>query len=265
MGTHSYVSPTAMQLVALAQDTLVKNPSLFVFGTATTDQVVPSQDSASGTKFSPVSALLMEPTATQSMEIESVHDTLTKSAVSPRTGVETIDQLNPFQVSTRTEEPALPTATQSVELTHETPTRMSAWPLVLGLGTIDHTCPFQDSVKVVEDPVTVPTAMQKFGPVQETPRSWPPPGVAAAAERAGLLTTAATGAATATARATTSPSATILGAGLLECWSHRRRRTELLFHVEPPGRRSVHAVTRQKRSQSSLSGGRRPRATPPAR
>jgi hypothetical protein len=162
--------------------------------------------------------------------------------------VETIDQLNPFQFSTRTAEPELPTAQQSVELTHETPARMSAWPLVLGLGTMDHTCPFQDSVKVVEEPVTVPTAMQKFGLVQETPRSCPPPGAAAAAEGAGPVTAAATGAVTATTRATTNPSALILGAGPLSAGRTDDVERDLFF-TSTPRSRSIHALTPDPRGQ----------------
>lgn len=223
-----------MQLVGLVQETSLKNPLLLEFGTSTTDQVVPSQDAARGTNSPSVSQL--EPTATQSMEVDSVHDTRPKSAVSPKTGVERIDQLNPFQVSTRTDEPELPTATQSVELTHDTPVRVFVWLLVLALGTVDHTCPFQDSVNAVAAPTLVPTAMQKFGPVQETPRSWPPPGVAAAAGTARPIN-AATGAVMATVRATTSPSPlilVILGAGPLSAGRTDDVERDFCFTPNPP-------------------------------
>ena len=69
----------------------------------------------------------------------------------------------------------MPTATQSVDVTQESP--WSAPPVGLGLGVTDQATPFQDSTSVFTFPVVLPvspTATQLACPVHETALSSPP-------------------------------------------------------------------------------------------
>jgi hypothetical protein len=94
-------------------------------------------------------------TATQKAGL--VQDTPWRSAVSelpPGLGLEAMDQLVPFQVSTRVLKGSWdvgwkpPTATQSVVLVQETPDNPSL--ASLGLGMTDQLVPFQVSTRVLE-------------------------------------------------------------------------------------------------------------------
>ncbi len=103
----------------------------------------------------------------------------------------------------------MPTATQSVELTHDTLLSLLGNP-GLGLGTTDQADPFQDSVKVAESPVPpLPTAMQKVVLVHDTLWRSRPLVVAAAAVPGPPIT----GTAMAAVRATTPMIDRILRAG----------------------------------------------------
>jgi hypothetical protein len=65
-----------------------------------------------------------------------------------------MDQLVPFQISARAEmvsdakSTVFPTATQSVESVHETPTSELSTLATFGLGTMDQVVPSQDSTRV---------------------------------------------------------------------------------------------------------------------
>jgi hypothetical protein len=69
-------------------------------------------------------------------------------------GLGTIDHAEPFHDSisvwfSAPSTASTPTAVQAVELLHETPVNELGWlSEVLGLGTIDHTEPFHDSISV---------------------------------------------------------------------------------------------------------------------
>ena len=72
----------------------------------------------------------------------------------PTFGLEAVVQYSPFQVSTRVSgenvEPLLssPTATQLLEETQLTPSRLLPLVPELGLGAVDHEDPSQTSIKV---------------------------------------------------------------------------------------------------------------------
>jgi hypothetical protein len=127
-------------------------------------------------------------TATQKAGL--VQDTPWRSAVSelpPGLGLEAMDQLVPFQVSTRVlpgswdvGPPKPPTATQWVVLVQDTPWRLFG-ELVgpgLGLGVSDQLVPFQTSARV-RDSLNLllwpPTATQWVALVQDTPSRVLPP------------------------------------------------------------------------------------------
>ena len=87
-------------------------------------------------------------------------------------GLGTIDQVEPFQDSTRVPTP-VPTAVHAVGLKHETAASKLFWVGdVSGLGTIDQVEPFHDSMSVWLKKLALkysPTAMHFAGPVQATP------------------------------------------------------------------------------------------------
>ena len=86
--------PTALQLVALTQDTPLNRARLLGFGLLTTDHVEPSQDSTSV-------ALPELPTASQALAL--AHETPAKRLLVedfPLLGLATTDQAVPFHTST---------------------------------------------------------------------------------------------------------------------------------------------------------------------
>ncbi|MGA3146258.1 MAG: hypothetical protein ABSF33_02145 [Acidimicrobiales bacterium] len=147
-----------------------------------TDHLVPFQISASACSVNP--SRDEEPTATQFVEL--TQETPVRKLKASGLGLEATDHAPPFQVSisdfdvvwSSAEE--LPTATQLVELTHETASRTSppgslltAVVPGLGLGTTDQMLPSQASIRVrpgtrglTEEP---PTAIQLVELTQETP------------------------------------------------------------------------------------------------
>ena len=98
-------------------------------------------------------------------------------------GLGAADQVIPshdsIKVATLCESTVLlpPTATQAVELVHDTALRPSpvrpGTDVGLGLGTIDQAAPFHDSTSVPVPPVVSkkPTAVQSVRPVHDTPDS----------------------------------------------------------------------------------------------
>jgi hypothetical protein len=81
-------------------------------------------------------------------------------------------QVPPASVSTSDVEPAPPTATQSVAVLHDTLSRTLKASVVLGLGTTDHSVPFQLSIRVLLSPNVVqesPTAVHDVVETHEIP------------------------------------------------------------------------------------------------
>lgn len=97
----------------------------------------------------------------------------------PAFGLETIDHLVPFHVSTRVlaydDELQSPTAVHAAVDEHETPDSEDGYENTFGDDTIDQDAPFHNSVKVcVLLPFTLPalpTAMQALEPEHETPEN----------------------------------------------------------------------------------------------
>src|SRR5262249_35690581 len=126
------------------------------------------------------------PTAVQA--VVETQDTLTRPASSSFCGVGATDQGLPFQISVTgsaaSAGPYSPTAAPKAAPAQGTPGRTSgSWPLSgLGLGTIDQAVPFQTSTRVrgwlpLADDRDHPTAVQALADTQETPDSWPVPGL----------------------------------------------------------------------------------------
>jgi len=135
------------------------------------DQPVPSHVSTKVFDTPPI-----WPTATQSVAV--AHDTpeRTLDSVVVGFGLGVTDQFVPFQVSTigwSVDEglASAPTATQYVELRHETPESSPTPPVGLGLGVTDHVEPSHVSTKLVAvvGLLAQPTATQSVGLTQDTP------------------------------------------------------------------------------------------------
>jgi hypothetical protein len=106
-----------------------------------------------------------------------MHDTLLRLLEPPLLGLRVTDQARPSQDSTKVSSivPSLlaeysPTATQSVELMHDTPARPLPKLPLPAAESIDQTVPFQDSIRLPGGPPfeSVPTAMQLAELVQDT-------------------------------------------------------------------------------------------------
>jgi hypothetical protein len=141
-------------------------------GIGTIDQLLPFHRSAN--KPAPPS-----PTAKQLVVL--AHDTAVKFDCDAPCGfgLTTIDHLAPFQCSTNVLKTAFseaglvaenPTAEQSVEVAHDTPTSTpSVGAAGLGLGTIDQLDPFHRSISVAV--AVLPTAKQLVAEAHDTPAS----------------------------------------------------------------------------------------------
>jgi len=143
-----------MQLLEPVQKTpfrvLNVNPGL---GLEMDDHAVPFHDSTNVRIFLPGLASSRKPTALQLLE--SLQETPSRRLSSvPGLGLEATDHVVPFQDSTRVwfsgpeSLPYHPTATQSVELVHDTPWSSLSELLWSGLGVIDHAVPSQLSIRV---------------------------------------------------------------------------------------------------------------------
>jgi hypothetical protein len=178
--------PTATQKVVETQDTPLRSwPFVLGLGLGTIDQVVPSHISTRvisvrwGGKPSGVTA---SPTATQKL-VETQDTPLRLFLIVPGLGLGTTDQVVPSHVSTRValveaelSSLTAPTAVQFVVETQDSPLRLLANELGLGLGTADQVVPSAPPVSTrvwVGLPLLLywPTAMQEPTAGHDTPKS----------------------------------------------------------------------------------------------
>jgi hypothetical protein len=153
---------------------------VLVSALGTTDQVVPSKVSTSvWLAIWLADALLKAPTAVH--ELIATHDTPKRKLwLGVGLGLGTTDQVVPSHISTRVKscperaipEEAVPTVTQKLVETHDTPLRRLANVPGLGLGAIDQAVPSHISTRVPLDSPKLtwdPTATQKCFETQDTP------------------------------------------------------------------------------------------------
>jgi hypothetical protein len=172
-------APTAVHADGELHDTPSKTSFSVgeVLGLATMDHTEPFHVSISVCEERGGSTL-ENPTAVH--ENGPLHDTLFRKFVGAKAtlGLGTMDHDEPFHDSINVrsrKRPGLelPTAKQAAGPLHDTPSKTSlSVGEVLGLGTMDHTDPFHDSIKVrcVESLVVyVPTAVHADGPPHDTP------------------------------------------------------------------------------------------------
>jgi len=185
--------PTAVQSVGFGHDTplrRLRDNRPVGFGLVTIVQVVPFQCSVNVCSTTFEAEVVVEvPTAMQLAG--DGHDTPSSSAVvfvPVGRGVDTIDQVVPFQCSARlvsdVDVEEIPTAAQSVTLAHDTPLNaVSSEPVGFGDATVDQLTPFHRSINtsVVESDTFVeePTAKQSVAVGHDTPfnESYTPVGL----------------------------------------------------------------------------------------
>jgi hypothetical protein len=144
--------PTATQLVGPRHATALRRLGWLddALGLGTMDHTLPFHVSISVWLVAP---MLTHPTAKQLVGPVHVTPLRLLDWLDEVLGLGTRDHTLPFQDSMRVwlfvPLENCPTATQFVGLVHATLSRMLSWlDAVLGLGTMDHTLPFHDSIRV---------------------------------------------------------------------------------------------------------------------